>query len=246
MTSSVSRETIGFQQDPISMLKPSSSTYPEHLSAEQKQKLDDYARLLFDVNKQFNLVSRGDIAHVISHHIVHCLALSQKSVSRGTHVVDWGSGGGLPAIPLAIVWPDIQVVGVDSNGKKTKSIDLFCRRLGISNCTSWHGRAEEAVGAFQYSVSRATAPLVDLWSWHNRVFEAGNAEEEEAKEEADGRWREGLICLKGGDLIQEIKDLATRYPHVRVEVTPLSGWNRDPFYDSKYTVEVFESASTPI
>ncbi|NQV72417.1 16S rRNA (guanine(527)-N(7))-methyltransferase RsmG [bacterium] len=224
------------------MLKPSSSTYPEHLSAEQKQKLDEYARLLFDVNKQFNLVSRGDIAHVISHHIVHCLALAQKSVSRGTHVVDWGSGGGLPAIPLAIVWPEVQIVAVDSNGKKTKSIDLFCRRLGIANCVSNHVRAEEATGAFQYSVSRATAPLVDLWSWHNRVFEAGSPEEEGA----DQTWREGLICLKGGDLTQEIKDLATKYPHVQVKVLPLSGWNQDPFYDSKYTVEVFASASTPI
>jgi 16S rRNA (guanine527-N7)-methyltransferase len=224
------------------MLKPSSSTYPEHLSAEQKLKLDEYARLLFDVNKQFNLISRGDIAHVISHHIVHCLALAQKSVSRGTHVVDWGSGGGLPAIPLSIVWPDVQVVAVDSNGKKTKSIDLFCRRLGISNCSSSHVRAEEATGVFQYSVSRATAPLVDLWSWHNRVFEPGIP----ADEATEGMWREGLICLKGGDLTQEIKDLATVFPHVQVKVLPLSGWNQDPFYDSKYTVEVFASASTPI
>ena len=222
--------------------------YPGVLSDEKLQKLNEYAKMLFEVNKQFNLISRGDIQHVQMHHISHCLAMIEKSVPRETHLVDWGSGGGLPAIPLAIVWPDVQILAVDSVGKKTRAIDLFCRRLGISNCKSWHGRAQEATGSFQYSLSRATAPLKDLWSWHLSVYSPGRnlkpSQPSQPSQEipSSSVWNEGLICLKGGDLKKEISDLQNQYPNTRVELRPLTSLKHIPFFDTKYCVEVYTVA----
>ena len=223
------------------------ASYPIEVSDDQSRLLNEYGRMVYDVNRQFNLISRGDINEVYSHHIAHCLVLADRKVPSGTRVVDWGTGGGLPAIPLAIMWPHIAIVGVDSNEKKTRAVDLFCRRLGIRNCTSWHGRAEEMEGQFQVSVSRATAPLRDLWSWHERIYSPiaeQNAQENRAtdmgsgKKEASGAWGDGLVCLKGGDLAAEIGDLHAAFPDLAVNKMPLALLKNDPFFDTKCIITV--------
>lgn len=212
-------------------MKPNKSIYPISVTPEQDALLRAYADMLVEVNKRFNLISRGDVRQAMSHHIAHSLVLATKDVPAGSKVVDWGSGGGLPAIPLAIMWPDVQVIAVDSNGKKTRSIELFCRKLGIKNCTTWQGRAEQSSGHVQYSVSRATAPLSDLWSWHKRVYQAGNSP-------AVDSWAEGLICLKGGNLDAEIASLKALDVEVQVDVQPLRELAHDPYFSTKRLVHV--------
>lgn len=205
---------------------------PIALTEDQDRLLREYAAMLFDVNKQFNLISREDSDHILDRHIGHCLFIAERGVTEGARIVDWGSGGGLPAIPLAIVWPSTQILAVDSNSKKTMSIELFCRRLGIKNCKAHHGRAEETEGNFQYSVSRATAPLIDLWNWHQRIASPENVET------APSHWESGLICLKGGDLREEVQAMNKKYEGLETTIEPLLSLGKDAFFQTKFIVHI--------
>ncbi|MDA1027781.1 MAG: class I SAM-dependent methyltransferase [Bacteroidetes bacterium] len=209
---------------------------PIALTEDQDRLLREYAAMLFDVNKQFNLISREDTDHILERHIGHCLFLAERGVMDGARIVDWGSGGGLPAIPLAIVWPSTQIVAVDSNGKKTMSIELFCRRLGIKNCKAHHGRAEETEGSFQYSVSRATASLVNLWDWHHRVASPAS------DEIPSSHWENGLICLKGGDLREEVQTMNKKYEGLETTIEPLISLGKDAFFQTKSIVHIKKKA----
>jgi len=200
------------------------------LTDEKRRLLDEYASMLLSVNRKFNLISRSDIQQVKTHHVGHCLAYGLNTFPKDCHIVDWGSGGGLPAIPIAILWPEAHVTAVDSNAKKTRSIDLFCRRLGISNCSTWQGRAHEWPGKLDYSVSRATAPLKDLWGWHERSSNEGTAGETE--------WSPGLICLKGGDMKAEIDHLHREHPSCEVETISLKEYFNDAYFETKSIVHV--------
>jgi len=191
--------------------------------------------MLLQVNKQFNLISRSDISQVRDHHVGHCLAYALRSFPAGSTVVDWGSGGGLPAIPISILWPEVTVIAIDSNAKKTRSIDLFSRRLGLKNCSTWHGRAENWSGQADYSVSRATAPLRDLWSWHDRATDSQSQSSENAP---DNCWERGLVCLKGGDLRLEIADLLSGFQECDVQTISLNKHISDSYFDTKLLVHV--------
>lgn len=223
--------------------------YPVAVSQDQARLLKEYGQMIFDVNKQFNLISRGDIQSVYDHHIAHCLTLAERGVLPGQRVVDWGTGGGLPAIPLAIMWPESTIVGVDSNEKKTRAVDLFCRRLGLKNCLSWHGRAEEAQGPFQLSVSRATAPLKDLWYWHSRVYAASSRDPmpvNSSQSHHNSLWNDGLVCLKGGELNNEIAEMNQTFPGLDVELLPLTSLKHDSYFDTKWLVTVRNPSDTLI
>lgn len=202
------------------------------LSAEQDEQLLAYEAELRAVNRRFNLVSRSDASNLRDHHIGHCLAYGIRAFHPGTTVVDWGTGGGLPAVVLGILFPEIQIVAVDSNQKKTRSVDLFVRRLGLQNVSTWHGRAEAYSGHAPLSVSRATAPLAMLWSWHQAMASEGNhlptAE----------HWGDGLVCLKGGDLGQEIADLHAAYPGLVLDRIPLKTLTADPYFATKEIIQV--------
>lgn len=212
-----------------------SSDLERALSDEQRQRLDEYAVLLRRFNQRINMVSREDEAHLRSRHIPHCLALAARSFPPGSSVVDWGTGGGLPAIPLAIVFPEITVYGVDSVGKKVQAVRAMARRLGLTNLLAWHGRAEQWTGTAHYSVSRATAPLDDLWRWHRRVAEPVDAP-------PNGAWSSGLICLKGGDLRAEIEALRDGDPAAQVDQQSIRPWYDDAYFADKYTVAVARKA----
>src|SRR5690606_41790758 len=112
-------------------------------------------------------------------HILHSLSLTFRKFPAGSTVVDWGTGGGLPAVPLAIVFSDVRIHAVDSVRKKVQAVRTMARRLGLENLDTWHGRAEAYPGDADFSVSRATASLSVLWSWHARVA-VGRAGTEEA------------------------------------------------------------------
>ena len=177
----------------------------------QRATLDAYAEQLRRLNRAFNLVSPRTVRDIPRLHIEHCLTLAARPLVPGTTVVDWGSGGGLPAVPLAVAFPEADIVAVDSVGKKTEAVRLFARRLEIPNLSAWNGRAEAYDGVAHLSVSRATAPLADLWAWHAAV--AAPLDDPPAPPTADEplaldrAWAPGLLCLKGGDLAAEIAAL---------------------------------------
>lgn len=170
------------------------------LSQHQLEKLIAYGALLHSFNRKLNLVSRESSGEIESIHIPHCLSLLMRSFAPGTTVVDWGTGGGLPAIPLAIARPDLRVFAVDTVAKKILAVQTMARRLHIANMQCWCGDAGAWPGTAHYSVSRAVAPLADLWRWHRRIGVPGVA--------PAGAWKPGLVCLKGGELTGEIAAIA--------------------------------------
>ncbi len=198
------------------------------------ERLDAYMDLLKAANARVNLVARTDVGHVAERHVLHCLALVRRSFPPGATVVDWGTGGGLPLVPLAICFPAVAFVGVDAVEKKTLAVRAMARTLGLANVETWHGRAEACRAAHTHSVSRATAPLASLWQWH-----APGATGEDAPGEgpaSESAWPLGLVVLKGGDLGAEIADLHRVAPglDVRVEPVGLPG----AYYADKHVVTV--------
>lgn len=188
------------------------------LTDAQRQTLGRYADELARLNRRVNLVAQSTMGDVWARHVRHSLCVAARPFPAGAVVVDWGTGGGLPAVPLAVACPHVQVVAVDSIAKKTEAVRLFARRLGIDNLTVWTGRAEAYDGpAPHYAVSRATAPLADLWGW----FAAARAPFDGPL--PDGAWTPGLVCLKGGDLADERAALDAAFPGLAVTETPLDG-----------------------
>ncbi len=206
------------------------------LTAEQREKLTAFHEHLLHVNRRINLISQDTEAVFEERHLLHSLALTLKAFPAGSTVVDWGTGGGLPAIPLAICYPDVAVHAVDAVGKKVQAVQAMGRRLGLANLHPWHGRAEDWPGRTNFTVSRATAPLRDLWRWHRRARSADVVDLEE------GLWRPGLICLKGGDLDEEIDTLQQVHPGVQVETTPLLPLLGRSYFAEKVIVEVSSPA----
>ena len=203
------------------------------LSQSQREKLERYEEQLLRFNQRLNLISSESERQFRTQHLLHCLTLTVRDFPDGCTIVDWGTGGGLPAIPLAICEPEVTVVGVDSVGKKSRAVRTIARRLGLENCFTWNGRAEEWTGEAHYSVSRATAPLADLWRWHGRV--AVSLDDTPSADE----WPTGLLALKGGDLSDEIADLRGAAPDVAIERRPLDELlGRNGFFGEKEIVAV--------
>ena len=205
----------------------------ERLAAEQRQQLNAFGEMLCRFNDRVNLISPDSERHFRTQHLLHCLTLTVRGFPAGSTIVDWGTGGGLPAIPLAICYPEVTVVGVDSVGKKGRAVRTMARRLELDNCYAWSGRAENWTGGAHYSVSRATAPLAALWQWHRRVAIpldgiSGNE-----------TWTPGLLALKGGELGDEIEALHDVDPEVEIERHSLETMlGRNGFFGEKEIVAV--------
>lgn len=148
-------------------------------------------------NEKINVISRKDIDALYEKHVLHSLAIAVLcTFDKGAQVVDIGTGGGFPGIPLAIFFPEVQFTLVDSIGKKIKVVQEVAAAIGLKNVTAIHGRVEEIKGkTFDYAVSRAVAPLGDLWKWISPLIRLGQRSDE---------FPNGLLCLKGGDLTKEI------------------------------------------
>lgn len=157
-------------------------------------------------NEQINVISRKDIDALYEKHALHSLAIAAICNFRdGARIVDIGTGGGFPGIPLAIFFPRVQFLLSDSIGKKIKVVQEVSKAIGLKNVTAVHSRVEDIKGkSFDFAVSRAVAPLGDLWKWIKPALHKGRMSDEFAN---------GLLCLKGGDLAKEIADSGLR-PHL--------------------------------
>lgn len=178
-------------------------------------------------NEKINIISRKDIDGLYLKHVLHSLSIAAVfDFVAGTYIIDIGTGGGFPGIPLAIYFPEVQFHLVDSIGKKLKVVEAIVASLSLKNVTFQQARAEEIKNnKFDFAVSRAVAPLKDLWKWSKPIlkkYDVRNTKYELKNKESEIRnmkseTRNGLICLKGGDLAREIYESGLRPKQIAVE-----------------------------
>jgi 16S rRNA (guanine527-N7)-methyltransferase len=181
--------------------------------------------LYSDWNNKINVISRKDIEHLYLKHVLHSLSIAAVfNFADGTSIIDIGTGGGFPGIPLAIYFPGIKFHLVDSIGKKLKVVQAVAETLELKNVTVQHIRAEEIKDRkFDFAVSRAVAPLKDLWRWSKPLLQKKNKSE----------FVNGLICLKGGELGTEISESGLRPNQVA-----LNEVFNDEYFKEKYLLYV--------
>jgi len=167
------------------------------LSLLQRERFARLDELYGEWNGRINVVSRKDIGQLQLRHVLHSLAIARVCrFAPGARVLDVGSGGGFPGIPLAIMFPEAHFTLCDSIGKKVKVIEAVAQALGLENATPLVARAESVPGRFDYVVSRAVAPLAELLRWTADKVDAGQR----------GTLPNGMLCLKGGDLAAELAE----------------------------------------
>jgi 16S rRNA (guanine527-N7)-methyltransferase len=178
-----------------------------------------------DWNNKINVISRKDIESLYEKHVLHSLAIAAAiEFKAGTQIIDIGTGGGFPGIPLAIFFPDVQFHLVDSIVKKLKVVESVATGIGLKNVTTQHTRAEEIKNRkFDFAVSRAVAPLKQLWQWSKPLLKKGKEQE----------LPNGLICLKGGDLAKEISESGLRPRMVAIEEI-----FKEEYFKEKYLLHV--------
>jgi len=212
----------------------------DECTADQVEVLRELGRLIVDAGQHVNIVGSPEPEVVWNRHVVHSLMLAYRGFPAGATVVDWGTGGGFPALPLAIRFPEVEFVALDSVGKKIAIVRMIVRRLGLSNVEAVQARAEEWEATWDYSVSRATAPLSELWAWHERAARGGD---EAGTPEATRSWRGRLMALKGGDLGFEIADFRGHFADVGIVQYDLGELTGRSFLGNKYIVEVGRSVT---
>jgi 16S rRNA (guanine527-N7)-methyltransferase len=185
--------------------------------------------LYTDWNSKINVISRKDIDSLYEKHVLHSLAIAAVfEFPAGVQVIDIGTGGGFPGVPLAIFFPEVQFHLVDSIGKKLKVIEAVKEAVGLPNLTTQHTRAEDIKDRkFDFAVSRAVAPLKDLWEWSKPLLKKSSFLFQEGG--MSSVVQSGLICLKGGDLAQEISESG-----LRPQLIELAQLFEEPYFDEKY------------
>ena len=172
--------------------------YFSDFSVTQLKQFAALKSLYIDWNTKINVISRKDMDNFYEHHVLHSLAITAKfEFTKGMQVMDLGCGGGFPGIPLAIFYPETNFHLVDSINKKLKVVSEISSAIGLQNLTTQHSRAEDITNRkFDVVISRAVAPLKDLWHWSKPLLQRRKAPDTDVAN--------GLICLKGGDLTQEV------------------------------------------
>jgi len=179
-------------------------------------------------NEKINVISRKDIDGLYEKHILHSLSIAASfEFEPGMEIIDIGTGGGFPGIPLAIFFPEVKFLLADSIAKKLKVVEAVAAGIGLTNISTRHTRAEDIKNQkFDFAVSRAVAPLKDLWTWARPLLKTKPMS-------PDAEHKPGLICLKGGDLAKEIQESFTR-PHM-IEIKELFP---EEFFQEKYLLYV--------
>ena len=175
--------------------------YFKELTEEQRRQFEALGALYEDWNAKINVISRKDIGNLYEHHVLHSLGIAKVvNFKAGTKVMDLGTGGGFPGIPLAIYFPEVKFHLIDSIGKKIRVATEVAQSIGLQNVTFAHERAEEEKEKFDYVVSRAVMPLEDLV----RLVRKNISKTQQ------NALPNGLICLKGGELEREMVHLKGR------------------------------------
>ncbi|MEO6684291.1 MAG: 16S rRNA (guanine(527)-N(7))-methyltransferase RsmG [Ginsengibacter sp.] len=197
--------------------------YFDDFTEKQLQQLDALKSLYEDWNQKINVISRKDMDQFYKHHVLHSLSIAAHfDIPEGYEVMDLGAGGGFPGIPLAIFFPEVQFHLVDSINKKLKVVQTVATEIGLTNVTVQHTRAEDIKNRnFDLVVSRAVAPLRDLWFWSKPLLKKKPVDQPKKLT--------GLICLKGGDLSQEIHDSG-----LRPRITEIEKLFEEEFFKEKY------------
>lgn len=197
--------------------------FPE-LTELQRRQFAALEALYVRLNAQINVISRKDMAGFYLHHVLHSLAIAKVlSFNAGAKVLDVGTGGGFPGIPLAILFPETHFTLVDSIGKKIKVVEEVCAALELTNVKAIHGRAEEIKGQFDFVVSRAVTRMAPFYGWVSDKF-LGNSRH---------TLPNGILYLKGGDLMDELDEAKRPY-----RVYPIPRFFNDPFFETKVVVYV--------
>lgn len=201
--------------------------YFEDFTEHQLHQLRQLEGLYKEWNEKINVISRKDIDALYEKHVLHSLAIAAIcNFHSGAKVVDIGTGGGFPGIPLAIMFPEVEFTLVDSIGKKIKVVQEVAGSIGLQNVTAIHSRVEDVKKTFDFAVSRAVAPLGDLWQWVNMSLRKGQKSDELAN---------GLICLKGGDLLPEIKASGLQQ---KVQAWSVYDIFPEPAFEEKFVIYV--------
>ncbi len=176
-------------------------------------------------NEKINVISRKDIDSLYEKHVLHSLSIAASfEFSDGMEIIDLGTGGGFPGIPLAIFFPKVKFHMVDSIAKKLKVVDAVAEGIGLTNVSTQHSRIEEIRNRkFDFVVSRAVAPLKDLWRWSRPLL----------KIKTHSDFTPGLISLKGGDLALEIQESNTK-----PKVMDIASMFEEEFFKEKYIIYV--------
>ena len=197
--------------------------FPE-LTDTQKEQFMALYDLYTDWNSKINVISRKDITNLYEHHVLHSLGIAKVINFRpGTEIMDLGTGGGFPGIPLAIMFPDTHFHLVDSIGKKVKVATEIASAIGLKNVTTRHCRAEEEKQLFDFVVSRAVMPLTDLLKIIRKNI----------RKEQNNALPNGLICLKGGELQNEV--MPVKHQTVMYD---LKDYFEEEFFETKKVVYV--------
>lgn len=198
--------------------------YFPYITQEQSERFAALDALYRDWNSKINVISRKDIDNLYEHHILHSLGIAELiSFKPGTRIMDLGTGGGFPGIPLAIMFPDVNFHLVDSIGKKIKVCNEVSSALGLTNVTTEWNRAENVKDKFDFVVSRAVMPLTDLVKLIRKNI----------AKESHNALPNGLICLKGGELEHEVMPMKSH-----TLVTDLSNYFEEEFFETKKVVYV--------
>ena len=197
-------------------------SYFPHLSDQQQDQLARLYPLYHEWNARINVISRKDIDHLYLHHVLHSLAIAKVvNFHPGTDVLDIGTGGGFPGIPLAILFPKTQFYLVDSIGKKIKIVQAVSEELSLKNVRSDHMRAEKVKGRYDFVVSRAVAHLKMLYNWsRNKV-----------KTKSQHDLYNGLLALKGGNLTEEVKEVQLNYASY-----PINDFFSEAYFKEKFVL----------
>src|SRR6202012_1025638 len=194
------------------------------LTAQQVQQFNQLAELYEFWNNQINVISRKDIDQLFERHVLHSLGIAKiMPFLPGESVLDVGTGGGFPGIPLAILFPDTQFYLVDSIGKKIKVVQEVAKALGLKNVRAAHLRAEQVDEKFDFVISRAVTRLKEFYPWIKDKFRGRK----------DNKLNSGILYLKGGDLKQEIAEsgLAVQQYH-------LKNYFEEEFFETKLVVYI--------
>ncbi len=198
--------------------------YFPDITEKQKQQYAALYDLYKDWNEKINVISRKDIENLYTHHVLHSLAIVKTlSFRPGTKVLDFGTGGGFPGIPLAIMFPEVEFKMIDGTGKKIRVVNEVASAIGLENINAVHLRGEEEKGKYDFVVSRAVMPLPDLMKIIKKNF----------LKEGRNSLPNGLICLKGGNVEGEMK------PYRKIaEAMEISSWFKDDWFNEKFVIYV--------